>query len=141
LRGTIQEAKYREFASMGKAVQLENIVKQLQDWSEERSLIEEAYQCCRTSLENNERDDKEVGHTARWKLSDIQLHFDRQSLVFQHSVFSYPFVDTQIGLYVVAESKGWFRDLQPIGRYRLITSLDGQVEDDYLIFDDGYYLQ
>ena len=126
---------------MGKTAQLEDIVKQLQDWAEERSLIEEAYECCRTFLENNEREDKEAGHTTRWKLSDIQLRFDRQSLVFKHGIFSHSFVDTQIGLYAAAESKGWFRDLQPTGRYRLITSLDGQVEDDYLIFDDGYYLQ
>jgi len=123
-----------------KTAQLEDIVKQLQDWSKEQSLVEQAFKYCRTSLENNKREDKEAGLTARWKLSDIQLHFDKQSLVFKHRVFSHPFVDTQIGLYVAAESKGWFRDLQPIGRYRLITSPDGQVEDDYLIFDDGYYL-
>lgn len=126
---------------MDKTAQLEDIIKQLRDWSEERSLIEEAYEYCRTSLENNEQEDKEAGLTARWLLGDIQLHFDKQSLVFKHGIFSHPFVDTQIGLYVAAENKGWLRDIQPIGRYRLITSLDGQVEDDYLIFDDGYYLQ
>ncbi len=125
---------------MNKVAQLEKSVKQLQEWSEEKGLIEEAFKGCRTALKNNERDDKEIGLTARWSLSGIQLHLDRQSLVFKHGVFSYPFVDTQIGLYVAAEGEGWFRDLQPIGRYRLITTLDGQVEDDYLTFDDGYYL-
>ncbi len=141
LRGTIQELTNFRFASMNMIAQLENIVKQLQEWSEERSLLEKAFECCRTSLENNERDDKEAGLIARWKISDIHLCFDRQSLIFKHSVFSHPFVDTQIGLYVAAESKGLFQDLQPIGRYRLITTLGGQLEDDYLIFDDGYYLQ
>ena len=126
---------------MNETAQLEDIVKQLQEWTEEQGLVKEAFEGCCTFLRNNERDDKEAGLNTRWNLSDIQLHFDKQSLVFKHGVFSHPFVDTQIGLYVAAESKGWFRDLQPIGRYRFITSLDGQVEDDYLVFDDGYYLQ
>ena len=126
---------------MNKTTQLQDIVKHLQDWSQERNLVEEAFKCCRASLENNELDDKEAKLTARWKLNDIQLHFDRQSLTFKPSVFSQPFIDTRIGLYVAAESKGWFHHLQPIGHYRLITSLDGQTEDDDLIFDDGYYLQ
>ena len=117
---------------------LENIVQQLQEWSQQQDLIAEAIKSCHISLQNWEKDDKEIGLIARWKVSDIQLHFDHQELVFNHDVLSYPYVSTQIGLYVAAYSKGWFRDLEPIGRYQLITTLDGQVSDDYLIFDNAY---
>ena len=84
------------------------------------------------------QEDKEIGIVDQWKLSDIQLIFDKQSLVFKSDVLLYPYVDTQIGLYVAADSKGWLRDLIPIGTYRLITALDGEVVDDYLQMDDLY---
>lgn len=118
--------------------QLESIVQQLQEWSQQQDLIEKAIEGCHISLQNWARDDKGIGLIARWKVSDIQLHFDHQSLVFKHDVLSYPYVRTQIGLYVAADSKAWFRDLEPIGKYGLMTMLDGQVADDYLIFDDAY---
>jgi len=118
--------------------QLEDIVQQLQEWSQQQDLIEEAIRSCHINLQNWEKEDKEIGLIARWKVSDILLHFDHQALVFKHDVLSDPFIDTQIGLYVAASSKGWFRDLEPIGKYGLITTLDGQVSDDYLIFDNAY---
>lgn len=73
--------------------------------------------------------------------NDIQLHFDNQSLVFKHGVLSYPYIDVQIGLYV-ADPKGiYFRDLEPIGTYRLIVMLDGEIDDNYLVLDEMFHEQ
>ena len=81
-------------------------------------------------------EDNRLGLIGRWQLGDIQLRFDKQSLVFKSDTIDYPYVDTQIGLYVTADSKSWFWDLIPVGTYRLITALDGEVMDDYLELDD-----
>ena len=70
------------------------------------------------------------------KLSDIKLHFDKQSLMFKHDILSYPYIDMQIGLYVDDPKGFYFRDLEPVGTYRLITTLDDKVDDDYLMLDD-----
>ena len=126
---------------MNKTLSLEVIIERLQEWSTQQRLIEQAIKNCHMSLQSNEQDDKKIGLIARWQLSDIQLRFDKQSLVFKHGIYSHPFFDTQIGLYIAADSKGWLRDVKNIGRYHLITSLNGQVEDDYLILDDGYHLK
>lgn len=112
------------------------LIEELQEWSQNSGLIEKAIKCGKVFLENTIKEDEELGVTGPWKLSDIQLIFDKQSLVFKTDLLSYPCVDTQIGLYVAADSKAWFRDLMPIGTYRLITALDGKVTDDYLELDD-----
>jgi len=67
---------------------LEAAVERLQEWSQPHNLIEEALQSCQVALKNNEQDDKEVGLVSRWELSDIQLRFDKQSLVFKDDILS-----------------------------------------------------
>lgn len=114
------------------------LIEELQEWSQSSGLIEKAIECGKVFLENTIKEDEELGFAGPWKLTDIQLIFDKQSLVFKNDILSYPYVDTQIGLYVAADSKAWFRDLMPIGKYHLITALDGEVLDDYLQMDDFY---
>ncbi len=114
------------------------LIEEQQEWSQNSGLIEKALECGKVCLQNTMQEDEKLGLIGRWKLSEIQLIFDKQSLVFKNDVLSYPYVDTQIGLYVAADSKVWFRDLIPIGTYRLITALDGEVADDYLQMDDFY---
>lgn len=118
--------------------ELEGIVQQLQGWSQRRDLIEEAMKSCHISLQNSEKDDKEIGLVSHWQISEIQLYFDKQSLVFKNDRLSYPYIVTQLGLYVIADGKAWFRDLEPIGRYQLITTLDGEIADDCLIIGNAY---
>ncbi len=112
------------------------LIEELREWSHNSSLIEKAIEGGKVSLENSIEEDKRLGLIGRRHLSDIQLRFDKQSLVFKSDTIDYPYVDTQIGLYVAADRKGWFRDLIPVGTYRLITALDGEVMDDYLELDD-----
>lgn len=67
--------------------------------------------------------------------ADVQAVFERCALVFTHGILSHPFVETRFGLYVADSEAVWFRGLRPVGHYRLITRLDGTVEDDYLVLD------
>jgi hypothetical protein len=101
-------------------------------------------QSCKVSLHNCAIEEAELFPTTNieidvlkgHKLSDIKLHFDKQSLVFKHGVLSYPYVSVQIGLYI-ADPKGiHFCNLKLIGTYRLIVMLDGEIVDDYLVLDE-----
>ena len=69
-----------------------------------------------------------------WDMEFIQLHVDKRSLVFNHGMLSYPYMDTQIGLYV--EDPSYHKNLKPIGHYRLITTLDGKIDDDYFVLEE-----
>ncbi len=67
--------------------------------------------------------------------ADIQVVFERCSLVFDHGILSYPFLETRLGLYVADPSGLCFRGLRPVGHYRLITLLDGTEDDDYFVLE------
>jgi hypothetical protein len=88
---------------------------------------------CRESLQNCAVEEQALGLPvlSGWAIEEIELHFDRCLAVFSSALLNYPFLDTQIGLYVKDESGA----LRPIGRYRLITRLDGDIIDDYLVID------
>ncbi len=76
----------------------------------------------------------EPGGLSGWHESEIELHFRRCALVFDHWVNG-PFVETAFGLYARHEL-GWhcYPDgLLDIGSYRLITRLDGTIDDDYFV--------
>lgn len=77
----------------------------------------------------------EEGGLGGLSIDEIEVHFKKCSLTFEHGVLSYPFIDTQFGLFVRVPDQCYFRDLRPVGHYHFITLLDGTADDDYLIFD------
>jgi hypothetical protein len=109
----------------------------LDNWSENHKLIEVALEYCREALKNYVQEEKELGIVPLdgYSIDEIQLHFEKMSLVYKHGILDYPSIDTQIGLYVDAPAGIYFRDIDRIGHYRLITTLDGKVDDDYLVID------
>src|SRR5436305_11754687 len=117
---------------------MEGIAERLRQWSEESGIVEKALENCKVSLANCAEEDKQIGEQPLkgWELEQIRLEFDKQSLVFKHGILSYPYIDTEIGLYVDDPEGIYFRHLKPIGSYRLITTLDGEVNDDYLVLDE-----
>jgi hypothetical protein len=76
-----------------------------------------------------------AGDVRGWSPDEIELHFHACSLVFEHGLLSYPFLDTRLGLYVRDDSGVYLDDLRPVGHYRLITRLDGSADDDYFVID------
>lgn len=81
------------------------------------------------------RSSAEAGDLGRRSPTDVQVVFERCALVFDHGVLSYPFVETRFGLYVPDPSGIYFCGLRSVDRYRLITRLDGTV-DDYFVLDE-----
>ena len=68
-------------------------------------------------------------------IDEIEVHFEKCYLAFEHGVLSYPFIETRFGLFVRDSRQIYFRDLRPVGHYRFITLLDGTVSDDYFVID------
>jgi hypothetical protein len=106
------------------------IIQNLEKWSQEHNLIENTFKSCIVHLHNAATEDAELFGTSidmisGWKLSDIKLELENQSLII-----------TQIGLYIEEPESCYFRGLKPIGTYQLIVTLDGEVDDTYLIIDD-----
>jgi hypothetical protein len=60
-------------------------------------------------------------------LEQFQAVFASRWLCFEPEIVSYPYIDTRFNLL--------YRDV-PIGYYRLITMLDGRVEDDYFVIEN-----
>ena len=107
------------------------IVSELLALAESQNLRRRADEMCKVWL----RSANEEGELCGWSIEEIELHFERCSLVFEHGILSYPFVETRLGLYVADTTGVFFRGLRPIGHYRLITLLDGTDNDDYFVLD------
>ena len=116
--------------SMGQDLS-EGIVSALLTLAESQKLRHRAEETCREWL----RSASEEGDLGGWSLEEIELHFERCALVFDHGILSYPFVETRLGLYVADSTGVCFRGLRPVGHYRLITLLDGTDDDDYFVLD------
>lgn len=116
---------------------MEHIVAQLQVWAEQYHIVAMAHTACQQALHNSMREDEELGLVplCGWHYQDIHLQFDSQALVFSSSRLSYPYIDTRIGLYVRTDRRYYHEGKCPIGYYRLITLLDGTIEDDYLVVE------
>lgn len=97
--------------------------------AEQQELASRAIAACKTWLNDNRYRDDDTVLIAEFAVDDIEFRFDKQSLVFKNRQLDYEYIDTQLGLYVHRASG----ELQ-VGHYRLITTLDGEAVDDYLIF-------
>jgi hypothetical protein len=119
---------------MGK---VEEAVQVFADLAGEQGLRDCAVAACREALLNCAVEERELGlqELGGWSIEEIELHFDKCSVVFSHGVLNHPYIDTQIGLYIKDDGGVVFRNLNPIGTYRLITMLDGEINDDYLVID------
>ena len=87
---------------------------------------------CRESIRSTLADGDDL---RGWSVEEIELHFEKTSLTFDHGILDYPYLDTRLGLYVRDLTDCYFRGLRPIGSYRLITFLDGTDCDDYFVLD------
>ncbi len=120
------------------------IIQNLEKWSQEHKLIERSLKNCLISLHDAAIEEAKLFPTfnasvdmiSGWKLSEIKLEFENQSLIFKHGILNYPFIITQIGLYIEEPRSYYFRGAKPIGTYKLIATLDGEVDDTYLIVND-----
>ena len=101
---------------------LTTIVNRLGEFGRQHDLIARAKDGCWKFLRNTASENS----LPRGLIpSDVRAEFHSHSFTFESSLLSYPFVATQLDLYAGEEE---------IGGYRLIVRLDGEADDDYLVF-------
>jgi hypothetical protein len=96
---------------------------------------------CDLALRNCLRDDIAMGiePLGGWPIEQIQRRFVKNALVFHYEGWDHVYVETVIGLYVRDPVEaGPKKELPfdwPIGTYRLMTSEDGEFDDDSLVIN------
>lgn len=123
-----------------KPLNWEHTVSELEAWSLQHNLVAEALASAKVFVRNNEQEEIAIGLKPTIDYREIVYDFDKQSLVFKSNL-PHVYIDTQIGLYLRDTRGIYYRGLEPVGHYRLITFLDGQDEDGYLIFYSAYQAQ
>ncbi|NEO87518.1 MAG: hypothetical protein F6J87_25140 [Spirulina sp. SIO3F2] len=116
---------------------MEQVITALKGLANQQSLKETALKFCQEGLRQCILDDVEMGEPPLngWSLDEIKLRCDHISLVFEHDILDYPYIETKINLYVDDPTDFYFKALKPIGHYRLITLLNGEIDDTYLVID------
>jgi hypothetical protein len=100
------------------------IVKQLTGLAVQQDLASRAMDSCANRFRHD------AGQLT-FTLEDVHMQLYSHSLFFQSAHISNPFIATRLTLSI---------NDKEIGYYRLITSLDGSVDDDYLVLEDEYHL-
>lgn len=113
--------------SDGPSVAMQDIVERLVRLSESQRLIEEA-KGGYAGWYANESDEMP------YKPEEVQMEFWRQLLYFQ------PGIRVQLKPYIATALKMVVQD-QEFGYYRLITNLDGTVDDDYIGWGEPLFYQ
>ncbi len=115
-------------------IEFSGVLDFLNDWSKDHKLVETALASCSEALKNYIQEEEELGFVPLngYSIDEILFHLDELSLVYNDRLLEYPFIETKIGLYVAAPGMNYFGNEDQIGHYRLITTLDGEVDDDYL---------
>lgn len=60
----------------------------------------------------------------QFTLEEVRTKFQRQSVFFANRYLKYPYITTTLDLYVGRHQ---------VGDYTLVTLLDGEIDDDYLV--------
>ena len=107
-----------------------SFIKTLTDLTENQRLVHHARIGCEKHLKNE-------GFLKEWKSDKLRIEFWCHSLVFKHGLLSYPFIETKLRIFHKDSEIG---DCE-VGYYRLITTLDGKIDDDYfVIYESEDYL-
>lgn len=128
----------------------DDIIQNLEKWSQEQDLIEKTFGSCQISMQNSATDDAQLFppmddtinevRVKRWKISEIKPIFWNQALIFKHSPLSHHYIDTKLILCLNNPKSSHNNDLKEIGSYRLIMTIEGEIVDDYLEIHDNYLL-
>jgi hypothetical protein len=98
-----------------------SILRFISELASQQHLLERAIESCDACFQN-----EEGGLIAGWPSQELTKEFFAYSLTFQQR-WGWIYLCTELRL---IDSSG-----QAVGSYRLITTLDGETDDDYLVFD------
>ncbi|MGD2182753.1 hypothetical protein [Lusitaniella coriacea] len=97
------------------------VIKYLLDLTSRHKLVEQAMASCDDWFAND------GGEIDGWIAQDLEKQFFSHQLIFQRSDWDSIYIDTCLKLLA---SNG-----REIGHYRLISTLDGEIDDDYLVLE------
>jgi hypothetical protein len=103
--------------------ELADTVNRLAEHARSYKLAERAADGCALFVRNEEA---ESGLPGGLKAAEVEVSFRSHALYFDSSLLGYPYITTRLDLMARGEQVGFFK---------LITDLDGQVVDDYLVFE------
>jgi hypothetical protein len=103
--------------------ELADAVNRLAEHARSYKLAERAGDGCALFLRNEEA---ESGLPGGLKAAEVEVSFRSHALYFDSSLLGHPYITTRLDLIARGEQ---------VGFYKLITDLDGQVVDDYLVFE------
>jgi hypothetical protein len=98
-----------------------SILRFLSELASQQCLLERAIEGCEACFQN-----EEGGLIAGWSSQELTKAFFTHSLTFK-SCWGWVYLCTELRLKNSSE--------QEVGSYRLITTLDGDADDEYLVFD------
>lgn len=98
-----------------------SILRFLSDLISQQGLLKRAIEGCEACFQN-----EEGGLIAGWSSQELTKEFLAHSITFKHR-WGWVNLYTELRL---KDPSG-----QEVGSYRLITTLDGEPDDDYLVFD------
>jgi hypothetical protein len=100
----------------------EDIIKRLTLFAAEQQLVEKAEEGWRAWFANTD------GVIDGWRVEELSSQFRSHMLCFKSGLLDYPYITTSVDLFGPTGSE--------VAQYRLITMLNGEVNDDYLEITD-----
>jgi len=101
---------------------LDYIVASFAEFARRQNLLERALEGCARCLE---REANEKRLPRRLDPAKVRMSFRSHALTFESSLLAFPYISTLLDLYVGNDEIGW---------YKLLVRLNGEEEDDYLVF-------
>jgi hypothetical protein len=118
---------------------ISSFLEQLRLFFIEQNLLLQAIDKCDIALQICEQEEIELNiqPLKGWIREDIHKRLRQHTLVLMDKYPSSPYIETVLDLYIPSTNK---KDTpsafdMPIGFYKLITNLDGVIEDDYLVIE------
>ncbi|MFC6998802.1 hypothetical protein [Rufibacter roseus] len=114
-------------------MKLTDINHYLEEHANRLNLANIAEENCKQLLEEQTQDSQSEWN--EYGLPNLVFRLIEQVLVFNHILRATPHIRTRIGIYIKDPDKIHFMDLEPIGYYQLDSIKDGEIIDDWLVYE------
>lgn len=121
-------------------IDFSNILKSLNDFSEQHDLIHRAFNGCNISIEQCMNDEIDIGLEPFDGISPdhIRVNFHSQFLVSKHVSRSASCFKTKLSIFNNNGSTEDFDEMDYMGYYELDVNELGESIDDWLVFESDY---
>ncbi|GAB2532832.1 hypothetical protein [Rufibacter soli] len=114
-------------------MKLTDINTLLKEHSRVFDLANIAEEHCKRLLEEKTTDSQSEWN--EFGLNNLIFRLIEQVFVFNHNLRPTPHIRTRIGIYINDPDKIHFMDLEPVGYYQLDSAEDGEIIDDWIVYE------